>query len=355
MGASEPDRAAFITTPSLNRSAQRPRTTHQRNQRPKHITTPQRKPRLQLVIPSNTPTFPPSANPNPRDAVTETPPQSRLTQPDYANLPPGTTSLLVRIPGTDAQDITRFLREWLSDYVFSSTASISTPVSIDYNDATATEKAANGTRLLFYASQNEVRGVLTLSAEPAKKSQPSDVPNDVIVRVTSSSRFINPAGTYAATLPGERRLIRNLYTRLSSQYATEILFKPPFIRLRAPKRNTDSSAAVTAFVGEIRRVRSTSDVKQFLRRWANEMQFGTRSSGGIFGARMPPLSTEVMEGGVRVRFGVDGIVEATVRRRSTGGKIFAKSEREERKEGKAIVVVSATNGGDAGCRAILKT
>lgn len=296
---------------------------------------------------------------------------------DSSTLPPGTTSLLLRVNATDISAVRDWLQEWLRIYIFSAQGTVSVPLSMDTDGSRAF--------LYFYTSIGDVRGVLTLYAKREGPDETRGDQNGIMVRATSASRFVNPAGTFTATLPGERRIIRTLFADMDKAFPglVQVVFKPPYIRLKLSggiRSSVAGAVPITVFVGEIRRAQSVESVTAFLQAWGTQVQF--RAGGGLgrsfFGdARLPPMSTEAMEEGLRIR-----IVDLETKPNRTGhprrntsellvkvkgqarGKAYFKNlgpgrrtrSETENRDGmaKILVLASATHPDDIGTRAILQ-
>lgn len=293
------------------------------------------------------------------------------------SLPPGTTSLLARLTESNKEKVQKWLLSWLTEYVFSAQATLSVPVSMDVIGGTSL--------LLFYASSGEVRGVLSLAVE--RERNESESRQRLLVRVTSSSRFVNPSGQFSASLPGERKVIRTLFADLEKDFCgnVQILYKPGYIRLKQKKTaaiGTSGKPLVTVFVGEVRGVAIVPDVISFLHDWATRSQFGDGFGRGFLGsARTPPLSIETTPEGLRIRSvvnistkdeqAVEGSVSEhviKVRKKSEGRKMLQKSLSPEQSvrtvehsrgvmsqgQGKhrVMVIASSTNPDDTGTTAI---
>lgn len=202
--------------------------------------------------------------------------------------------------------------------------------------------------MYFYASDGTVRGLLSLSADR--------IADGIMVRATSASRFVNAVGAYTTTLPGERRIVRQLFSSLNSDFdEVTVLFKPRYIRLRkGSKRSLNSPVSVTMFVAEVRG-QSGKALIAFLQNWASETQFG--SGFGLFGmAQLPPLSTEATRDGIQVRTtpsgGMgEGVIVASVRQQ--GSEEFADRFGSSGRR-KVIVVISATQPEQGGTIAVLE-
>lgn len=220
-------------------------------------------------------------------------------------LPPGTTSLLICIDSNDAAEMRKWLSTWLREYLFGSQGTMTVPLSMD---------VVKGQSLLyFYASAGDVRGVLTFSVEE-NDYRPKSFGKGLFIRVTSSSRFVNPSGTFSATLPGERRIVRTLFADMGTYMfeKVQVVYKPPYIRLKQSKtypQGLSRGPSIVVFVGEVRDVERSQDVVDFLHSWGSQSQFGAGFGRGLFGnARAPPISTQATPDGIKIITvcGVDG-------------------------------------------------
>ncbi|KAI0566167.1 hypothetical protein FGB62_11g112 [Gracilaria domingensis] len=268
--------------------------------------------------------------------------QSAARGPKFA---PGTTTLLVQI-SEPVRDLRSWTQQWLSDYIFSARAALTVPVSLRVNDKEQCE-------ILFYASDSTVRGILLVNvAAEGEKSITSKL------QITSSSRFVNPSGTYTSTLPGERRIIRYLYSAIAERFeSARVLYKSKNIRLRKYFDSHESlSAHATVLVCEVRNVSRTQLVSS-LHDWAFEIQF---SATGLFfdEAALPPISLSSFRNGVKVHScqGPDAEVIAHVRTKGTNVDRTSDTgpRRVPVRPNQAIVVVSATYPNEKSTRVLLK-
>lgn len=236
----------------------------------------------------------------------------------YAQLPPGTTSLLLALETTDVNAVQKWLTEWLRVYMFGATGTMAVPVSLKTDGHSA--------ELLFYSSAGLVRGAIALSA--AKERSGRDW-RRTIVRVASSSRFRNASGSYTVSLPGERRIVRTLFADISAKYpSVAILYKPQYIRLRRPVRlQQQADVPVVAFVAEVRDPPSLQAVVTFLQNWGVTRQFGALSeSHSLNIGWAPPLTSTVTDSGVSIEVqdgqsgGPTACVTATARVKSRSPK-----------------------------------
>lgn len=289
-------------------------------------------------------------------------------------LPPGTTSLLVRVAGSSLNIAQLWLNDWLRDFIFSSQGSLATPVSSCTRGASSI--------LQFFSGEGQLRGELSFSFT-LDPTTPCDARvAGVVLRVTSSSRFINVAGTYSSSLPGERRIVRNFFSSLQRRFTTDadtsvrVVYKAPYIRLRGSMDGAggktsggDSSGRVTVFVAELRGSASAQVAVRFLQEWANKLQFGSGSGGLLSSPQLPPTSVRNVTNGVHVCMATD------VKRFSSGSDLdkskdgYAKTqytscitatargkkEVEERSGGgRVLIVVSATSPNQRATFSVLK-
>lgn len=282
---------------------------------------------------------------------------------------PGTTTLLLRLEQTQVQPIRTWLRQWIREFLFNAEGTLSTPVSTDSNGVQSF--------LYFYASATSIRGVLSFAAEDEPNS------DSVIIRLTSASRFINPSGSFSATLPGERRIVRKLFSSIRQDYddRVTVLYKPPYIRLRKDTRYSHGNEAqkqhITVLVGEVRNVSAEASVIDYLRQWATELQFSAGIDIGLFRrARLPPISAEAVENGVLLKIEMGGnesrnmsstksVPEIIVKTKEKGVRrnIFVKnpeksqvnevSSKQSHKK-RILILGSATHPGTDGTKIILK-
>lgn len=290
--------------------------------------------------------------------------RSATPSPKQDALPPGTTSLLIQLRAHDAGNVREWLHAWLRDFVFGAEGAMSVPVSVDTD-------SNSRALMLFYSSAGDVRGVLSLSADSC--------PEGVLIRATSASRFINPVGMYSATLPGERRVVRALFTDAQKRFGSAlILFKPPYLRLSRSSRRGDIAAGgdvrtpITVFVAEVRFVRSIASVVSFLHSWGPNAQFGAGIDRGIISAAVaPPITTVPTGDGVRI-FVQDGddegsagnrrkviIASAREKTRSLPGRksylaTDLPSDYEQMGSVTVLVLVSVTAPEDFGSQAVLR-
>lgn len=261
---------------------------------------------------------------------------------DLSQFVPGTTTLLLQVPANAAR-LTGWTQEWLREYIFSSQGTLPIPVSQDNNEEEV--------RMLFYAADLEVRGILTIRIEPEGL-------NSAKLRVTSSSRFINEAGTYTSTLPGERRIVRDLFSGVRESFKrAEVLYKPRYIRLRKQMLSkSNASVHVTILVCEVRNATRTQMVA-FLHNWAFETQFG---AGGLSLANvnLPPISSFSFTNGIKVRtresLSSEIIVHVRIRGSQSGPPDQELNQLRSRSPPRTIVVVSATYPENAGSKAVVK-
>lgn len=242
-------------------------------------------------------------------------------------MPPATTSLVVHIGDADARSVGAFIGEWLGEFIFSSRGALPVPVSLDYD--------ARRWLVYFYAADGAARGRLALGVTASKAG-------GVELRVTSASRFVNARGTYCATLPGERRLVRALFSAIGARFdAVSAVHKPAYIRLR---RDAQRGVPVTVLVGEVRGVR-VATVRRFVAQWAARVQFGAGVTVGFWNSA-PDIATEIVDDGVRIRvYARSGVqmVAVQVRERTVGqGRV-----------NKVLVLVSATHARGKGTRVIV--
>lgn len=280
---------------------------------------------------------------------------------------------------SNPSEIQKWLSEWLREYLFGAQGTMSVPLSMDI--------VGGRSLLYFYASTGDVRGVLTFSVEE-NRNNPTSLDKGLFIRVTSSSRFVNPSGTFSATLPGERRIVRTLFSDMGKYMAgkVQIVYKPPYIRLKQSKTaHSDGSQApsITIFVGEVRNVESSRSVVDFLHAWGKQSQFGAGFGPGLFGnARAPPISTEATRDGITIRLlsrfqtkqnshadDKQSELVIKVREKAVGNQLFTKTGQLKKKQkdhfkpgqqyqqqprpGSVLILASATDPDDRGVKAML--
>lgn len=280
--------------------------------------------------------------------------------------PSGTTSLLIRVSRTRVGNVHHWTQQWMRDFVFSSQGATSVPLSMNTN--------GDSSALKFYASDGEVRGLLSFDMTTEGKAEEGGV----LIHVTSTSRFLNSAGAYASYLPGERRILRSFVSNIHNRFGREcdfvILYKAPHIRLRQNnfrKPAVNINLPVTIFVAELREA-TASSVVSALRRWAFNIQYGAQNVGLFANARLPPIAIESVKMGVRIflstaqppnpvrpnftRTNRACTITATVREKAI--KSFGSTSKEIRSERdeihKLILLVSATRPDAAATQIILK-
>jgi hypothetical protein len=128
----------------------------------------------------------------------------------------GTTSLLAVIQNSDVVVLHSWIGSWLQVRVFAADT-LPVPVSVDLSSS------GNRAVLLFYGSDGNVRGSLVFNAASYERDR-----NAARLCITSRSRFVNPAGLTSASLPGERGIIRSLFSSLQSKFGARncrVLYK----------------------------------------------------------------------------------------------------------------------------------
>jgi hypothetical protein len=118
----------------------------------------------------------------------------------------GTTSFLAVIRGVNPATVHTWVGGWLQNRVFSADT-LPVPVSVDL------ASISNSAVLFFYGSDGLVRGSLEFNTALHEREL-----NAAVLRITSRSRFINPAGLTSASIPGERRIVRNIFTSLQTSF-----------------------------------------------------------------------------------------------------------------------------------------
>lgn len=222
---------------------------------------------------------------------------------DKIELPPGTTSLVLRL-GSDSLQVKQWLRNWLHDTVFAAT---DRATSIDQSVAISSE----GAMLRFHATDGAIRGLLsfvvTRVRQDIKSSRSSS--EHAEMRITSASRFrAATGGGSTSSLPGERRLLRSLVSEADRVFPTmSVVYKAPYIRLRQLSNNPSAITQnnlnpVTMFVAELRDGTSLPDMIDSLRKWAYVLQYGIADIGFFQKARLPPLSVKSITNGVTILF-----------------------------------------------------
>jgi hypothetical protein len=150
----------------------------------------------------------------------------------------GTTSLLARVRFVQCSTVLTFLRGWLRDYLFAAQSALGPPTSVG--------SVGRAPALFFYAPDGAVRGLLTLDARTS-----GDAADQIaVIRVSSSSRFMNPSGVVSASLPGERRIVRKLFLDLQDAFGptnVQVLYKPAFIRLGSRAHEAGGGPSVRAW------------------------------------------------------------------------------------------------------------
>jgi hypothetical protein len=121
----------------------------------------------------------------------------------------GTTSLLAVIQDVSPPKVHSWVGGWLQNRVFSADP-LPVPVSVDL------ASVCNSAVLLFYGSDGLVRGSLEFNTT----SYESEL-NAAMLRITSRSRFVNPAGLMSASIPGERRIVRNMFAALQTKFGPD--------------------------------------------------------------------------------------------------------------------------------------
>lgn len=209
---------------------------------------------------------------------------------NLSGAPPGTTSLVIRLHTGQSAEIRKWIRDWTRDYVFSSQGVTPVPLSLSAQ--------GSATVMNFYSVDGEVRGSLSFSAT-------SD--DNVLVRLTSTSRFLNKAGIYTSYLPGERRIVRTFVSdiryRFRHLYRVSIIYKAPHIRLRHDGSRTslaDEGTSIIVFVAEFYEAATSSAVIEAVRQWALHVQYGITNVGPFAKGRLPPISSKFTERGVIV-------------------------------------------------------
>ncbi|PXF47121.1 hypothetical protein BWQ96_03063 [Gracilariopsis chorda] len=266
---------------------------------------------------------------------------------DLSAFAPGTTTLLLQV-FANAERLAAWTQEWLGEYIFSSQGTLPIPVSQVTNEEEV--------QLLFYSADLEVRGILAISTE-------SEGLNSAKLRVTSSSRFINEAGKYTSTLPGERRIIRDLFSGVRESFeGVNVLYKPRYFRLRKQMLSKGNpSVHVTTLVCEVRNATRTQ-VVSFLHNWAFETQFGAEGLS-LANVTLPPISVFTFSNGVKVRTQESLSAEIIAHVREKGMVISRQAEPLDQDDlnqlrtysPRTIVVVSATYPEKAGTRAVMRS
>lgn len=263
---------------------------------------------------------------SPRESSSHRTPVKNTTE--LPSLPPGTTSLLLRISDGDAASTEAWARDAFREIVFGAQGSLPVPVSLLWPDDVP--------HLLFHATDG-VRGALSLKVE-------STAGPAVLLRVTSASRFAGPPGrTRPGSLPGERAILRALHAAAAEKFgvALSIAHRPHGLRLRgAAARGPVADVAVA--VAELSGATNMKDLVDWLRAWPARRQFGALR----WGPRAVPLRAKPSPGGVQItvpRDGGEDLVTAAARERRSGGKIK-----------KVLVVVSATAPDERGNRNVIE-
>lgn len=230
---------------------------------------------------------------------------------DRSELPPGTTSLVVRV-GSDFMEVKGWLRNWLHDTVFAAAdrgTSVGQSVGI----------SPQGAMLRFHAADGAIRGMLTFTVTRARRDEKSTGRSlgQTEMRVTSTSRFLGAVGGgYTATLPGERRLLRCLVSEIDRVFLTmSVVYKAPNIRLRQLSNGPSLSAGynvkpVTMLVAELRDSTTLVVMVDLLREWAYGLQYGIGEIRLFDKARLPPLSVKSITNGVAILFPVNDRIES---------------------------------------------
>lgn len=222
---------------------------------------------------------------------------------DKFELPPGTTSLVLRL-GSDSLQVKKWLRDWLHDTVFAAT---DRATSVDQSVAISSE----GAMLRFHATDGAIRGLLSFVVTRVRQDIKSNRNSSehTEIRITSASRFrAATGGGSTSSLPGERRLLRSLVSEADRTFPTmAVAYKAPYIRLRQLSNNPsvilqNNLNPVTMFVAELRDGTSLLDMVDSLRKWAYVLQYGIADIGFFKKARLPPLSVKSITNGVTILF-----------------------------------------------------
>lgn len=120
-----------------------------------------------------------------------------------------TTSLLAEIRDVGNADLRHFIALWLNYYLFSgnSGGSFQVPISVG--------EVHGEPAISFYATDGSLRGSLVFACRPTSSKLIA------VLHVMSECRFKNPSGFVSASLPGERRIIRKVFTAVQEKFGDE--------------------------------------------------------------------------------------------------------------------------------------